>query len=225
MAYRVLFAGIDGSGKSSCVDLLMSRLRTKYSIIKLGDPNPCLHFQGKRIMLVNDNLHESVKKLRQISIKYHFYALFMVSKFIYKFILEKYVVLFNKSDLIFYPTDKLLHPTVYFTYLLPSTKKIASEFWFLISKSLFGFNENYTVFYLDAEPDVAMERICKRGSPLQPHENVRDLATLRNQFAEMIEIALRNGFEIIRINTNVKSLEEVTDEVQSIIEKKLYSRT
>jgi thymidylate kinase len=83
---------------------------------------------------------------------------------------------------------------------------------------------NYTIFYLDVEPEVAMERICKRGSPIQPHENVRDLGTLRNEFADIIEIALKYGFEIFRINTNVKNLEEVTDEVHSIIEKKLCFR-
>lgn len=222
--HKIYFAGIDGSGKSSCLDLLVTRLQAKFPIIKLDISDPSFYFKGERRSLVNYDLYKNIENLRELSIKYHFHSCFLIFKFIYRLILVKFIELFNRADIAIYSTDILLHPAVYFAYHFRFSRKIQSRLRFTLARCLFGRDKNISIFYLDTEPEIAMNRIQMRAASVHPHENTRDLTILKQEFDNMIEIALEYGFEIFRINTNGKNLEEITDEVQSIIEKKLCSR-
>jgi predicted regulator of amino acid metabolism with ACT domain len=71
-----------------------------------------------------------------------------------------------------------------------------------------------------------MKRIHKRaetGVDIHSHENLRDLKTLKKEFDSMVEVASENGFEIFKINTNERNLDEVVKEVQTLLEKKLLA--
>ena len=224
MKHKVLFAGIDGSGKSTCLDLLISKLESKYSILKIGNCDPYIFFKGEKKSAIKYRSYKIMEYIRPISVRYRFYGIFLLLNFTYKFLLSKYVELLKKSDLIMYETDTLLHPAVYITYHMPFSRMITNGSRFKICSFLFGAKRNFSIFYLDAKPEVAMERIHKRaekGDDIHGHENTRDLTKLKKEFDSMLEVASENGFEIFRINTNHKSLDEVAKEVQIILEEKL----
>ncbi len=86
---------------------------------------------------------------------------------------------------------------------------------------LFGSKRKCAIFYLDTEPTVAMERIRKRGADIQEHENPEDLYRLKEEFDKMVEVATASGLRIFRIGTNHKSLDEVADQIQRILEERL----
>lgn len=224
MKTKILFAGIDGSGKSACLDLLISRLDSRYSILKIGNYDPYIFCNGVKYLAIRYKLYKIVDYIRPISMKYRFHGMFLILNFIYKFLVSKYLELLKKSDLIMYDTDIFLHPAVYITYHFPFSRMIKNSIRFRIVSILFGSKKNFSIFYLDTEPEVAMERILKRGADIHAHENIGDLTKLKKEFDNMLEVALENGFQVFKINTNDKSLIEVVDEVQIRLEKNLPMR-
>ena len=83
---------------------------------------------------------------------------------------------------------------------------------------LFGRKRRLTIFYLDIDPSIAMQRIIERGDDIQPHENYSDLRNLQAEFGRVLEEASRQGFEIVRINTHTKNLKEVVDEMETVLQ-------
>jgi len=218
---KVLFAGIDGSGKTTCLNLMVSKLEDRYSIIKIGNHDPYFFYQGTRRCAVKNKLYKIINWLRPMSKRLRCYGLFLIVNFTYKYLLAKYVEWFKKSDIIMYETDVLLHPIVYIRYHFPFSRWISGTLRFKIVKTLFGQGKNCSIFYLDTLPEVAMGRILSRGRDIHEHENTRDLEKLKVEFDSILEIAQANDFNIVRINTNGRSLEEVSNEIQGILEEKL----
>ena len=215
-----MFAGIDGSGKSTAADLLASRLASRYSVTRVVNKDATLYVNGKKHM-VFQRFYHTIEYLRPIARKYHLYGLFLVVNYIYKFMVSKYLEKFHQSDFLVYEIDTLLHPAVYITYHFPITRFIRPTVRFRIVKALFGRKRNFTVFHLDTRPDVAMERIHKRAAEIHPHENPADLAKLKNEFDRIIEVARSCGFDIRTVETDDETLDQVVDCVEAIILDKM----
>jgi len=224
MDSRVLFAGIDGSGKSSCLEAIIKRLDSEYSILKISNYDPCFYYRGEKTPAFKFNLNSILDYMRPVSVKYKFFGIFLLINFTYKYVLSKYLELFKKSNLIIYETDLLLHPAVYITYHFQMSKILNSRLRFKILSLLFGSKKKSMVFYLDTNPRIAMKRILKRGSVIDSHENIEDLEKLRMEFDKVLKVALDRGYKIYRIDTNQRNLDGVADEVQLIIERKLHGR-
>ena len=221
MKHKILFAGIDGSGKSTCLDLLISRLDSYYSIIKIDIFGHYRFFKGEKRSVFNHRYYKIMENLRTISKKHNLYRAFLIINFIYKLVLTKIIEILNKCDLLMYSTDLFLHPAVYVTYYFPFTRKVKASFRFYIFNILFWSKRNFTIIYLDTNPEVAMARIRRRGSEIDAHEKIEVLKKLKQEFDNIIGIASRNGFEVISIKTDDKNLEEVTDEIQAILGEKI----
>jgi len=50
---------------------------------------------------------------------------------------------------------------------------------------------------------------------------VKDLGTLKDEFDKMISVASESGFNIVKINTDNKSAEDVTNEIYMAVEREL----
>jgi len=221
MSYKILFAGIDGSGKSTSADLLTSKLSEKYRILKIGNRNSYISHNREKKRVVPSKWYKLIDHMRILSKKIHAYGFFLVFNILYKYIASKYIVNFIRVDIIMYETDILLHPAVYMTYHFPLTKKLSPRIRFKIVKMLFGFKKNFLIFYLDTDPSIAVERIHRRDVPIQPHENCEDLEVLRNEFVDVLNAASKGGFEIVRINTDKKNLETVVGEMERVLKEKM----
>lgn len=218
MKQRALFAGIDGSGKSSSLDQLIDKYKNNYHIIKVVNSDGSLVINGER-ELVFKRFYNLISFLRPLSKKYNFYSIFLALKYLYKVVVVKYVEHFRKCDLMMYEIDFLLHPAVYVTYHFNWTKKISSRWRFKIFSGLFGSKEKSTIFYLDIDPDEAMRRIHDRGEEIQLHENKKDLTILREEFQKVILAAKNEGYCI-----HTLSAENSQDEVVAQAEKLLKER-
>jgi len=217
---KVLFAGIDGSGKTSCLHLLISRLESHYKILKIGNCDPYIFFQGEKTLLVKSSWYQKIDQLRTISLKYHFHGVFLLFNFLYKYMLSKYLETYKDTHIIMYESDTLLHPAVYITYHFPWTKKVNSRLRFRLVNGLFGSKNRFIIFYLDTDPSIATERIVKRNIDIQGHENRRDLEVLKNEFENILKEAVDSGLEIVKIDTNTRNLEAVADEMEIVLRER-----
>jgi thymidylate kinase len=110
---------------------------------------------------------------------------------------------------------------VYIVYHFPFMSRIPPTLRFWALRLFFGSKQNVTIVYLDADPGRCIDRINRRGEEVQKHENQRDLGKLSAEFEKMIAVAKNSGFEILRIDVNVKSAAEVTEEVELAVRRKL----
>jgi hypothetical protein len=219
--HRILFAGIDGSGKTACMQALVSRLEPAYRIVKIGNCDPCLCFQGRTTpvcpkLVVALRLDRGSGFVR-LAKRLHLYGVLLAWSYAYNWLLSRYVQLLRKGDLVVYETDMLLHPSVYITYHLPFSRRIKDTLRFRLAQALFGSGADCSIFYLDVEPETAMRRIRGRTDEVHAHENLGDLRKLKDEFDRMVQVAAHAGFGTFRIDTNVKALNEVVDEIQAIV--------
>lgn len=216
MRKNVLLTGIDGSGKSTCLDMLIARLQRTHTVTKVVNKDASIYRNGERVLLLRP-IYEAIEGMRGASVKYHFYGLFLVVKFLYKRYVIRHVLRCETSDLTMFEFDLLLHPSVHLVYHFPFTRHIGRRLRFRLMSWLTGTNPDFSVFHLETEPEIAMERIRKRGAALARHENVNDLRALKDEFDRVIEVATQLGYRIVRVNTNDKNLSQVADEIESIL--------
>ena len=222
MKHDVLFAGIDGSGKSTSLDHLIGRLGDSYSIIKIVNVDGSLMVKGER-ELVFERSYGFLQRMRPVSKRYRFYRLFLVLKYFYKFVVIKYVEHFRQCELVMYEIDYLIHPAVYVTYHFPSTQQLSSRARFRAFSRFFKAGGQSTIFYLDVDPDRAMERIRSRGKEIHAHENRDDLATLRQEFKNVIQAARQAGFYVHTISTTDNNQEDVVNEARRVLVERVGS--
>ena len=218
--HKVLLTGIDGSGKSTCLDLLIARLQRSYTVTKVVNKDASIHRNGERFLVLRP-MYEKIEGMRGASLKYHFYGLFLVVKFLYKRYVIRHVLRHEASDLTMFEFDLLLHPSVHLVYHFPFTRRIGRRLRFRLMSWLTGTNPAFSVFHLETEPEIAMERIRKRGATLARHENVNDLRALKEEFDRVIEVATELGYRIDRVNTGDKSPADVADEIETILTRRL----
>ena len=219
---KILFAGIDGSGKTTCLDLLISQLAPEYKILTLSKAGPHVVFKGEKQLAVKHNLNWLIDATRPISRRHRFFGFFLLMNYIYRTIVANYLGHSIKDvDIVMYDSDTLLHPAVYMTFHLPFSRCISRRMRVRLASIVFGSKRRFLTFYLDADPNIAVERIRKRGGNIDTHENVKDLESLKEEFDKMISVASEGGFNIVKINTDNKSAEDVTNEIYMVVKREL----
>jgi thymidylate kinase len=222
MTYKLFFSGIDGAGKTACVDLLTIRLASKYRVVRTGSRDFYLYFKGRKCLVAKRRLFKKSELLRA-RLGHHFYGAFLILNFLYKTITVTKVKLFTKPDLMIYEVDAVLHPAAYITYHLPFTRYLSRRLRLAIVGFFSASKKASMRIYLDVDPEIAMERISKRGSDGGSHENLRDLTQIRSELDSLVNLAVNSGFNIMRINTNFKAVEDVAREIELMVDRKLTS--
>jgi hypothetical protein len=223
--FKTLFAGIDGSGKSACLDALIASLDRRYRILKIGPHCPELFYQGKQEKLGNNLLYAPSGGLLSLRSQHYLRGILVIFRFISNFMITNYAKLRGKADIIMYETDTVLHPSVYVTYYHPWTKRLKNSLRFALVNRLFGPRKNFVIFYLDTDPAVAMERIRRRNTSFDRHENIDDLQALKQQLDDMVDIAVKSGIEICKIDTNNKPVETVCEDVERVLTNRFSLRS
>jgi thymidylate kinase len=220
--HKVLLAGIDGSGKSSCLDALIERMQQRdFSVTKVVNKDGSIYRNGKRT-LIYGRFFEMVESSRGFAQKLNIYSIFLAVKFLYKLLVIKHVLRRPITDLTMFEIDLLLHPSVYMTYHFPRLSRwLGRTRRFRLMTKLTGAAPDFSVFYLEVDPEVSMERIRKRGIHIARHENVDDLTKLAGEFDSVIAVAEAHGYDVVRVNTNDKNLDQVADEIEGILASRL----
>ena len=221
MTYKLFFSGIDGAGKSACADLLTTKLASKYRIVRAGSRDFYMYFKGQKCLVAKRRLFKKSELLR--TRLGYLYGVFLVLNFIYKAVTVCQVKLFTKPDLLIYEVDGVLHPAAYITYHLPITRYITRKLRLGILGILFGSRKSSVRVYLNVDPEIAMGRINKRGSDGGSHENLEDLTLIKAELDGLVKLAVNNGFDILTIDTNFKSLDEVAHDIELVVDRKLAS--
>jgi thymidylate kinase len=221
ITYKLFFSGIDGAGKTACADLLTARLASKYRIVRTGSHDFYLYFNGRKSLVAKRRLFEKSESLR--TRMGHLYGIFLMVNFIYKAIKVCQIKLFTKPDLLVYEVDAVLHPAAYITYHLPITRHITRRLRLGILGILFGSRNSSVRIYLNVDPKIAMERINKRGSDGGSHENLKDLTQIKSELDGLVKLAVKDGFDILTIDTNFRSVDEIARDVELMVDRKLTS--
>jgi thymidylate kinase len=146
--------------------------------------------------------------------------LFVIFRFLANFLVTQYAKFRDKTDIIICETDTVLHPSVYVTYYHPWTKKLKNSIRFQILNRLFGPRKNFVIFYLDTDPTIAMERIQKRNTTFDRHENIDDLRMLKTDLDAVVEVALKSGVQIVKIDTNGKTRSSICRDMERVLRER-----
>ena len=217
---KIFFAGIDGSGKTTYLDLLISRFGKRYTILKIGPSGPHLFCDGAKKRIFNNPLYKSPGNANAPNRRRHGHALFLILRYLSNHFITQWVRYRAKIDIIMHESDTLIHPSVYITHYAPWTRRVPGRLRFAIVHRFFGPRNNFTIFYLETTPETAMERIRKRNNILQHHENVHDLQRLKADLDKMVSIAAAKGVAIIKIATDNRSYDEVCQEMVTVLTTK-----
>jgi len=221
MKPRIMFAGIDGSGKTTCMDRVIRRIDPRFRVLRVGVPGPALFVGGQKEALICGSWQERIDRARELSRRFYLYGVFLIFHFTYKFLYVRWLGSFRDSDLVFYETDTLLHPAAVITYHFPVARRLSARWRLRFMSILFGSRKKMLIFYLDVSPETAVRRIQQReveeGVPIEPHENREDLAALKHQFEQLVAEAEALGYPIVRIEVEQQGLDEVREEVESAL--------
>jgi len=234
-AFKMSVTGIDGSGKDTVTRKALERVSSEssLSIVKLGRPAYRIE-NGEAIQIFQrttegiDRLHAYCDEIGKPALITAANALNVV---VQTRILERQVNT-DGYDIIASSRDPRVDPTVYFDFYGGSTaSRVDLERRGRFMQSLTGVARNLIVL-LEVDPETAVERIEARiaaenagAESMRPkwrhiHENVEDLSSLASGYHRALdELSCVEGTDIVRVNTNGKPAEEVTDEVtQAILE-------
>jgi thymidylate kinase len=228
MKQKVLFAGIDGTGKTTCLYALLDRMDPAWRVLKIGFSGTYLVHGGERRRLVSQALQERIEAIGEGSRRFRLYGVFLIFNFLWKYALSKYLQLSQRADVVMFETDTLLHPAVYLTHHFAFARKIPPRWRFRVVSWLFGRRRGTLILYLEADPAVSVERVERRerekGIPVEPHENLRDLSALKLEFERMVAAAVAAGYRVVRIDTTHRSSDEVTALAQQALASALGGR-
>ena len=79
MAYKILLAGIDGSGKSASVGLLGSRLGQTYKVLRIGSGDARLISGGVETSILPPVHRRATSRVKQMAVQCRLYGLFLLS--------------------------------------------------------------------------------------------------------------------------------------------------
>jgi thymidylate kinase len=213
MKRKILFAGIDGSGKSTSLEMLVSKLQGNYRILKISYNTGFIHYRNELIDVFQSKMATRLETLRPLFKRWHCYGLFLIFNFFYKRARMFYLELRQPCDFVLYDTDTLVRPAVHMTLHVPFLRLVSQRVRLRVTSPLFGRTRNSVIFFLDAEPATAMDRIAKRAKPIEAHETLETLAVLRGEFHKVVQAAEQIGLSVVTVSTDQKSPEEVSLEM------------
>ena len=222
MKLKLVFAGIDGSGKTTSMDRLIQRLAARHRVLRIGSYRPATLYDatGETPALARD-FSERQEALGRAARRFHLYPLFLPANFAFKYLLARWVERAVPADVVVYETDTLLHPSVYAAYHFAWARRIAPRWRFRVARALFGSVRNLLVFYLDLDPETATQRILARGSEVMTHENPKDLAALHDEYDAVLAVAERAGVDIVRLDTLQSDPDRILEAMERAVAERL----
>ena len=225
MKLKILFAGIDGTGKTTCLDALVSVIDPTHCVMRVGSSGYFLTHRGVRRELVSRELQDQIDRIGQRARRWRIYGFFLIVNFLFKFLSSKYFQAVRDADVVMFETDTLLHPAVVITYHFPFMRRVSAKVRFRAVRLMFGGRRNTTIVYFEANPATSVERILRReaetGMPVEPHENLEDLTALKEEFEKVVEAAIAAGYDVVWVDTNDHSAEEVARIVEQALRDRL----
>jgi thymidylate kinase len=201
---KISIIGIDNTGKTSIVKSLDKITGIDTIHLTKNKNNDCTI--AKYLGKITDNLAKFGEDYNSKSLTGFAYLMHLLP---YK--LEERAKKF--SQLLISDRDPIIDTLCYSEFYLPN--KISS----IVQPSLKFFLENSfnypsSIIYLETTPEKSAKRNTNKN---QLHEEIKSLTKLQRLFDEQMFLLRKKGTAIHRIDTNTKSLEEVTEEARFLI--------
>lgn len=216
--YKVTFSGIDGSGKSTSIDVISSTL-AESGLVLIHPYRPAfadlakkgrIYFSNK-LNRVTDYCHDKADDHRIKNLVGLINVIYSrVATSIERNAIKKY-----NPDLILLGRDPVLDPLAYSSYYFPFTQDMSIEEKVRITLSINQASTANLLFYMDIDPEVAYDRILKRierekrdgakdrAKWVHMHENPEELQFLKYQFEQALPFLEKKlGINIIRIDAS-----------------------
>lgn len=222
---HVYFSGIDGSGKTSCMDGLIGRLTPPNRILRVGTTGVLLVADGESKHLMNSERMQALGgKVRGTPL----YGFWLICHFVYKFVAAKYFSRSADYQIAMLETDTLINPSAYLSVHFPRLCRLLSPATrFRLLNAFFGARRRTVILYLDVDPTIGVGRCRAReeevGHVMDPHENVEDLTMVRAQLEEIVQVAQAKGYDLVSIDTSSLSIEQVIDAAETEIRNRVLT--
>lgn len=216
MTYKTIaFLGIDGSGKSKCIDTLAHRLRQAYSVISLSWERSEYYYRGA-YAIQNEYLIPPFCKAHAISRG----VAYAERQFENPLTAEG-----SRQRIAIYLQDRdtVIDPAIMWGHYIPGMKKLPLNVRISLIKLLPGTRLSDRYIFLDTQPEVAMERIRQRNptAKLASHESEETLRSLRGEYLQVVSYFQKNQYDPLVIDTTDKSADEVCEIVWSDLKPSL----
>lgn len=200
--YKISVAGIDNSGKTSVVRSLENTdgIGAIYTFGEyVGSKSRLARFFGSLVdrltQFDQENGHKTISGFAWVG---HFIPYYFAER------------ANRHKDIVARDRDPVVDALCYSeSYLLWGTSRILRRPLKLTLKTFFGYPN--LLIYLETSPEVAVQRSVKKK---QLHEDSDNLTRVRDLYDQEIFRLEREGIDVVRINTDTKSLEEVIEEVR-----------
>lgn len=206
--YKISIVGIDNSGKTSVVRSLDE--------VEGADTIHVTSYQnnGSRIARVSGRV---VNRFAQFGETHDLKVLtgFAYLLHLFPYYFEEKAK--NSSQVLVSDRDPIVDTLCYSDFYLPDgfSSVVRPPLKFFLEHS-FSYPSSFC--YLEVSPEVSTQR---NNKPIQLHDKVESLSLLRDLFEKEMFNVERRGISVVRIDTDAKSLEEVTDEVKFYVKRLL----
>lgn len=206
--HKLSVVGIDNSGKTSVVKSLNGI--TGISTIYLTN----YQNNSSRIARISGGV---VNKFAQFSSSHNLKSAAGLAYFLHLF--PYYIEERTKSSskVLVSDRDPIIDTLCYSEVYTPNgfSRTMKSSLRFMLEHS---FNYPNSFCYLEALPETSARR---NNKPSQLHDEIEHLSRLKELFEEEMFLAEKKGKKVFRINTEVKTIREVIDEVRFYAERLL----
>jgi len=211
----IIVEGIDGCGKGTIVNALAKELSEKYKL-KSYDirKQPRLNFNAELIISAEPSYFETGLKIREFLKEIEQYD---------KKTVDYLAELFSNDRLFLY--QKILLPALEKDHYVIQERSVISslvyqgyEYAFLKGNK-FALQHPATVFILDVDPEIAMNRLNKREKKDQAYfERLDFLKRIRMEYLSetLYNILKKNGFNVYYIKNNA-DVENSMNKIKSIL--------
>lgn len=202
----IVFEGIDGSGKSTQVELLRKRLSALgRDVVLTAEPTGLDSGRAIRRVLAGDEKKSECELA----------AMFVLDRIAHNLHPENGIIALTESgkDVI---SDRYYYSTLAYqgqTTDYGWTKKM--------NVACPSIKRPDLCIYLDLLPEQSLARIRRRNEALEIYENLEKLSSVRNAFLSVIDDLRADGEKIFVINAN-RTVEEISDEIFDTVSKNLF---
>lgn len=231
--------GLDGSGKSSALELMVKQHANEANGVSIGVLNLPKYTPvqwrmehipiGRRIAGLIDGatlLGDRANSKLLAGMVYAFFMGLCYNPF------QEVLSRWHNPSILLRKRDPSIDGPVYGSWYLPFMDRLSNgERLFLVTEVL-HIKLPQKVIYFDVEPQIAYDRIMAEfhqkswtGRKRKPHlhETPETLQKLRQEYHQVLTIAAAKGVEVVTINTTKASLSEVASELYNHINASLAS--
>lgn len=218
---RVLFAGGEGTGKTSCIEALAASLGATHRVLVADPETPVLVEAGARRRLLRPGWGRAQRRARRAARRLRVYPVFLIGRFALRVLLSRWLEARWRPDVSLYDGDLLLHPVAYARYHFAPARRLPPRLALRVTARLLGAGGGAAVVHLVRPPSEAARRIASRSHAEAHVAPARDLERLADELERVSQAARELGHTVLRVEAQGRRPEDLAREIEPALRARL----